>query len=281
MKNLSLLLILVLLFSCQSNDKYVTSYDESNIKWNKTQKIKVLNFGTFHFGYTPDKNKTEFDENDKNNQKQAHEIAQLLSEFKPTVILVEYQPNYNIELQKTFEEYKKNPNTQFKNINEVQLIAYELGRLADTKRIYGIDHQLGYNYRIGEDVKENHIDSVTYNLLKTDPFKFSKNKVKDFDKLPLKESLLILNSDDYLNYLINVNADILTYVGKENSFQGANEASKFYKRNLRMFSNLNRIPLSENDRVFILMGGAHTAFFRDFLSRSLKYENIPVENYLK
>ena len=31
--------------------------------------IQVLNFGTFHMGETSDENKTEFDENDKKNQK--------------------------------------------------------------------------------------------------------------------------------------------------------------------------------------------------------------------
>ena len=48
-----------------------------------SRKIPILNFGTFHFGNS-DANTTEFDEHDKENQKQAHKIAEKLSSFQPT-----------------------------------------------------------------------------------------------------------------------------------------------------------------------------------------------------
>tara|TARA_R110000772_G_scaffold73094_6_gene159217 strand:- start:1627 stop:1791 length:165 start_codon:yes stop_codon:yes gene_type:complete len=48
-----------------------------------------------------------------------------------------------------------------------------------------------------------------------------------------------------------------------------------------MYSNLNLISLDSNDRVFILMGAAHTAFFRDFVKRNPKYEMVNTFDYLK
>ena len=42
-----------------------------------------------------------------------------------------------------------------------------------------------------------------------------------------------------------------------------------------------QIKVAENDRVFILMGASHTAFFRDFISRSPKYEMVNTFEYLK
>jgi len=48
-----------------------------------------------------------------------------------------------------------------------------------------------------------------------------------------------------------------------------------------MYSNLNRISLDKEDRVFIMMGASHTAFFRDFISRSPKYEMVNTFDYLK
>ena len=74
---------------------------------------------------------------------------------------------------------------------------------------------------------------------------------------------------------------MLTHAGTEKGFEGADEATKFYQRNLRMYTNLNRIQLNKNDRVFILMGSAHTAFFRDFFSRSPKYKMINTFDYLE
>lgn len=73
----------------------------------------------------------------------------------------------------------------------------------------------------------------------------------------------------------------LTYVGTQNEFEGADEAAKYYQRNLRIYSNLNRLALTPEDRVFILSGGSHTAFLNDFLRRSLKYAVVDAMDYLK
>ena len=101
-------------------------------------KIKVLNFGTFHMGYTSDANKTEFDERDEKNRKAVHEIAKKLAEFKPTVLIVERVPEKNEELQKEYAEYLKDPEKIYKNPTEIELLAFELGRLSKASRIYGI-----------------------------------------------------------------------------------------------------------------------------------------------
>ncbi len=128
----------------------------------------------------------------------------------------------------------------------------------------------------------------------------------DLDTLPLFDKLQVMNhnrgySDKFLrlvltralkkiigikfnrflDFLTAVNSDQLTHVGSEDGFEGADEAAKYYQRNLRMYTNLNRLDLSKDDRVFILMGASHTAFFRDFTSRSHKYEMVNTFDYLK
>ncbi|UVD81263.1 DUF5694 domain-containing protein [Myroides albus] len=59
------------------------------------------------------------------------------------------------------------------------------------------------------------------------------------------------------------------------------ETAKFYHRNLVMYSNLNQIPLTKDDRVFILMGGTHTAFFNMWLERSPKYQLMNTLDYIE
>lgn len=246
----------------------------------KVQKIEVLNFGTFHMGETSDENKTEFDENNKDNQKAVHKIAAMLAKFKPTVILVEARPEYDEKLQSLYKEYVKNPNMKFKNPNEVQLLAYELGRLSGTKRIYGIDHKMSYNYKIGAEIN-NEIDKEMLYKYYQNPIPYHTNLKVNRDNLSLLDQLKLSNHDLYLDFLITVNADMLTHAGTKNGFEGADEAAKYYQRNLRMYSNLNRIKLTKEDRVFILMGASHTAFFRDFMSRSPKYKMVNTFEYLK
>ena len=103
----------------------------------------------------------------------------------------------------------------------------------------------------------------------------------DFDKANTLDKLKIINHPENLDFLINVNADILTYVSTPGKYEGAEQAAELYKRNLIMFSNLNRIPLAKNDRVFILMGATHTAFFNEFMKRSPRYELANIFQYLK
>lgn len=264
-------LLCIGMLTAQNSDRYVEG---------PTDKIKVLNFATFHMGFTTDENKTEFNENDEKNIREVHEIARKLAAFKPTVILVETVPEYNQKLQDRYASYVKDPTKRFKNPDEVELLAYELGRIAKTQRIYGIDHKMGYNYKIAREIT-NTIDSLTVINFYQDPFQDVDGYTNESEKAPLLERLAQMNQDDFLDFLISINADILTHAGTDGKFEGADEAAKYYQRNLRMYSNLNRIDLKPDDRVFLLMGASHSAFFRDFISRSTKYIMVDTYSYLK
>lgn len=243
-----------------------------------TDSIPVLNMGTFHMGYSTDAHTTEFDEHNKENVKQIHEIARKIAEFKPTVIIVETPPSYNLALQQEYFEYLKNPAMKFESPSEIELLAYEVGRLSDCKQIYGIDFKESYNYMIGNSVKKP-VDTVTvakyWNMIEAFEQKYPEDKMK------LLDALIMNNQPAYLDFLININADILTHIASEGKAQGADEAAKFYHRNLVMYSNLNQLKLTKDDRVFILIGASHTAFFTDFMKRSPKYSLVNIFNFLK
>lgn len=278
-------IIVVVLFasSCTGQSAKVTDTDAvkgvENFNAN-SKKIKVLNFGTFHMGFSTDLNQTIFDQNDEANRKEIHAIAEKLVSFKPTVIVVEIEPKFNFELQAKYENYKKKPKDFIENPSEVELLAFELGRLSGTERIYGVDHKLNYNYLIAREIK-NEIDSSFIPEFYSDPERYYPKIDMNEDTLDLLEKLILTNDDEYLNFLMTMNADIMTHVGTNGNFEGADEATKYYQRNLRMYSNLNRIELGKDDRVFILLGASHTAFFRDFINRSPKYELVSVVEYLK
>lgn len=284
MKLLNLLLAISLLLTSSCKEKKwvepeVAVTDQTkDIKTQIPDKIQVLNLGTFHMGNTTDANKTEFDEHDRENQKKVHQIAEKLARFDPTVILVETPPHYDEKLQAEYAEYLRNPDMRFENPSETELLGYEIGRLSGTQRIYGIDHKMRYNYRIGHQI-ENGVDSKWYDQFYEDPLKYFPQANRNTPSL--NEKLKLTNQDRYLDFLISINADMLTHAGTENGFEGADEAAKFYQRNLRMYSNLNRIDLNKEDRVLILMGATHTAFFRDFISRSPKYEMVNTLEYLE
>ena len=279
----NILIIGLTLFVWSCSDQNPKEAEISAIKQETNgniDKIRVLNFGTFHMGFTTDLNQTEFDQNDKENKMAVQSVASKLAAFKPTVVIVEIEPQYNHQLQAEYASYKKNPDKFIKNPSEVELLAFELGRLSGTTRIYGIDHQMGYNYLIAKEI-ENEIDSSFVPSFYTDPESYYPKADVNEDSLNLMDKLKLTNDNEYLNFLMTMNADIMTHVGTDGNFEGADEAAKYYQRNLRMYSNLNRIKLNKEDRVFILLGASHTAFFRDFINRSPKYEMVNVFDYLK
>lgn len=252
---------------------------EGQNRTTKDGKIPVLNLGTFHMSFTPDAHKTAFDEHDADNQKEIHALAKQLAKFKPTAIVVELPPKYNKRLAAEYMLYLDQPSMFFEHPSEIELLAYEVGRLSGAKKIYGIDHKMNYNYNIGNEL-ENTIDAKVHDdFLKYPEQTFP--EVAVFDSLPtLSEKLKCMNSERYLDFLITINSDILTHAGTADHFEGADEAAKYYQRNLRMYTNLNRLDLNKNDRVFILMGASHTAFFRDFISRSPKYKMVNTQSFL-
>jgi len=76
----------------------------------KSEKIKVLNFATFHIGTTSDAHSVDFDEKDKKNQEDAQKIAQLIAQFNPTIICVEFPRERNQKLNNAYQNYLNNPN---------------------------------------------------------------------------------------------------------------------------------------------------------------------------
>ena len=264
-----LIIFNLIVFSCNSQEQFPAKDLKS--------KVQILNVGTFHMGFSSDEHTVDYDEHDRKNIMENRKIAKKIAEFKPTIIIVEREPKHNEELQKSYLEYYKNPETKFEKPSEIELLAYEVGRISNVKKIYGIDHQLGYNYMKIDNLAKKINAEVYLNYMKNTNFK---SKL-DFDKANTLDKLKIINHPENLDFLINVNADILTYVSTPGKYEGAEQAAELYKRNLIMFSNLNRIPLAKNDRVFILMGATHTAFFNEFMKRSPRYELANIFEYLK
>ena len=239
--------------------------------------IPVLTFGTFHMGNSNDAHTTEFDEHNSNNIREVHKIAAMIAAFKPTVIVVETEPQYDAGLQREYRQYLENPQMKFEYPTETELLAYEAGRLAGTGRIYGIDYKESYNYMIHLSVPGSK-DSAVYNRYLQTVATYAATHSEA--TMPLLQTLRQINQPLYLDFMININADILTHIASEHQAEGADEAARYYHRNLVMYSNFNKIPLTKDDRVFILSGASHIAFFNDFLKRSPKYQLINVLDFL-
>lgn len=148
--NINRLLIPLLLLLAAKIYAQKIPYDKLSIYKTKfDDAVPVLNVATFHMGKTSDANRTEFDEHDLKNQLAVKKVAKLLAEFKPTIIVIEDLPQNDSLRNLNYQKYIKNPQFKFENPDERELLAYEVGRLSNSKKIYGIDFKENYNYKIG------------------------------------------------------------------------------------------------------------------------------------
>jgi hypothetical protein len=283
-----LFILFVVCLNCKENKVEEIIQNTNKEVYLTSDKIKVLNVGSFHFGSSSDANTVEFNENDLKNQEEIRNVSKLLAAFKPTIICLEYIPELDDKINQAYQDYLKNSSVLNTDYGELSMIGFDIARMNNLKKVYGIDNHMGYNYSLGDFIEnspdlKNAIDPETYLELTNNPFKnFPEiaERNNKFETLSLLNKLILTNDPIMLDYSLNTNADKLFYVGLDDGFEGADQASIFYNRNMRIYSNLNRIKMDKNDRVLILMGSAHTAMLREFIQRSPKFEMVNTLDYL-
>ncbi len=246
-----------------------------------SKKIKILQLATFHMGETTDFYKSPYDAFREDHLFEIKSLCEKVALFNPTVICVEVPVEEQKKLRADYKNYLTQETYDSNYKNEVSLIAYQIGKQTNVKRIYGIDHKLEYDYPSIEELA-NKLKTKSYlNFMEKELKAVMKKRTKLLKKASLQEIMKYENSAEALDFLMNVNADILTYVNSKKAFEGADVAADYYKRNLRIYANLNKLKLKKKDRVLILMGSGHIAFLRDFLKRSPIYEVVETNQYLE
>lgn len=99
--------------------------------------------------------------------------------------------------------------------------------------------------------------------------------------LSLREYLLFLNSEERISkghghYLV----DSFKFSSGDD-YLGPDMATSWYNRNLRIFSNLQRITKSNNERILLIIGAGHVSIIRHAVQSSPEYDLVEVSKYLQ
>lgn len=262
MKNLLLFVLILTVSACQleSNTKLKTEIPSENAS---TEKIPVLNFASVHLSGSTDAYSSVTNVNSAKAKAEIAQIVKQLVQFKPTIICVEIPPESTQFINKTFEKYKTDQSNRINYSEEVNVIGLEVARLSGAKKIYGIDNPIGFNYpKLIALANSNPSDSLYVKSI-MDGYETLNNK-------PLLQQYTEINTTEYKMETFDL-YNFLATMHTPNNFEGSDIIADFYKRNLRMYTNFSDIPLTKNDRVLIIMGATHTAYFDIFLGNSPKY----------
>jgi hypothetical protein len=253
--------------------------------------IPVLFVGTYHMA-NPGPDLAEAEAGNILSPKRQAELERMaakLAKFKPTKIAVEvpfrlegarqpvggsgmaadYVDRYGAYLQGEGEVER----------NEVYQLAFRLGKNLGHSQIYGIDSPLGLDFgRVMKTAERNGQTALVEESAK-ERDAMAAEMTKSLASMTLPQFFVKINAPEfarslqapYLKYALNV--------GRAQDYIGANLVADWYRRNLRIFANLNRIA-APGDRILVLFGVGHVHLLRQFTADSPRFALTGTQPYL-
>ncbi|CAN5434345.1 hypothetical protein BH10BAC2_BH10BAC2_38560 [soil metagenome] len=249
----------------------------------KSQKIKVILLGTFHFGATSDRNSTKFpDLFSKERQLELDTIANALTNFGIDKFFLETEVSKQKWQDSLFSLYKTDKLTTQEDLSDERVqIAF---RTAAKKYIPMIaaDFKLNLPYdKINEYEEKHKNDTINIYPFFDIPYPFT-DKRKGLKDLTLSKYYIQLNNKysiqanlyDYLHYSL--------WYGRGDDYLGENVTAIHYDRNLKIFTNILRQINPKTDKtIVILFGSSHTTMLRQFFENHPVFEIVELESVLK
>jgi hypothetical protein len=272
--------ILIFLMKVLSGSSQNITINEANRKLStifheREKRAEVLLLGTFHFSYlgldahqTPDS--LQVDVLSKQKQREIEEVVSILQKFKPTRIAVEVLPERQAVIDSLFLKYKEGQLRErrgetfqlgfrlAKNLNHTKV--YCIDAKPFVKTLYEMDTLLAKKYNLDKDKVFARLDSM-YEDFYTYDYVLQKS-------MSLKDYLLLINSDTYLKY---DHGRYLTYTRNGTNLEpiGADGfISKWFNRNVRIFSNIQRLADDPSERILVIIGGAHVPMLQFLIQSS-------------
>jgi hypothetical protein len=253
---------------------------------------KIYLLGVFHFaGEQVDSNRTPdkwaYKASDAKRQKEIEAIRLKLMTIKPTVICIEARSQRIID--SLYNAYCKGlpiSSSDYDPNDETLLLAFEVGKRLGLKRMRAVD---------ADPMKTLREDKIYESYQKFAPEEGKDTLDNKWDAVydkAARYSDSLLHHWTTLDYLRYLNSDafyqkrlgrwlITTRHGNNSNPIGADQfITRYYNRNIRIFANIQRSILNDNDRVLVIYGNSHMSILKQLFSSSTLYELVPTHTFL-
>lgn len=244
---------------------------------------EILLLGTFHFSEERD---IDFYSGDIQNELEL--MVKKLLTFNPDVIAIERAINEQENIVKSYEKFdlkdlqdrNKMQNETLGEIcmfghrvpirynNESVQIGYRLGKLLGHSRVYAIDNDMSINMEVLNTPSLSFKEAL--DVIQADMDKHTNETIADMYKYYNSEKWSIMNHNLYIQ---------ANMISTDNHYAGAEMVSKWYERNLKIFSNIQRLAV-EHERIFIIYGAGHLKILRDLINEDSNLKLVDVNEYL-
>ena len=278
MKNLIItftLLITCGFFSLQAQTtKIVEKFD---IK--PKRKVKVTILGTSHFN-NPGQDVLNMKVEDvlhPKRQKEMQQLVELLAKFKPTKIMLEDTPKYDSLQNARYQQYVNNA-YQLKR-NERQQIGYRLAKNLGHKKIYLVDHHGRFPMEeVSKYAQANGQGELLAKALKWGG-QVIKKRETFFKNHTITEFLADMNRPEFIQRSNGLYLSLLAKIGKDKAYPGTDLVAGWYKRNLKIYTNILRLA-EDGDRILVIFGAGHVPILRHLFQDAIDFEYIEVNDFL-
>jgi len=297
------LLTLSILIGC---DQMGSQNKSTQLSSGATKEAMIL--GVYHFD-NPGMDTYNLEIDDyftKQRQTEIREVVDLLAQYKPNKIFVEFLPSQQVKIDSLFTLYANN-GLSLKDINGGQNEVYQLGfRLAKKlgiKDILAVDHSGAYLAPYADFIADT-LSIKQYQEYNADYKQQMEKRQKNFTQNTVMENLIhlndwqqILNNHNYYNNVaiivkdtsnvlfsykeVEQEIDGLPYQMRSYDFNniGVELATEWYKRNLFIYRNIIE-QTDENDRILIIFGSGHLKHLKQFLDDNPEFSIVDSNNFL-
>jgi hypothetical protein len=263
----------------------------------QTKPAELLLLGTFHFhnpGADLVKVKT-FDVMTPKVQAELETITDKITLFHPDKIFVEWpwdkqqalDEGYAQYLSGKYEDYLKrtdaDPATRDANLrSETVQLAFRAGKKAKLTRIYAFDYpsiSLPFD-TVMKSIAAAHQDALLASitaLMKSN--EAAENKKRE--TYTLTQLLLDINTPQRLAANKSAYIEKFNRAGSPSNFSGAQMVSEWYRRNLYMYSLLQKTVVPTDKAVLVLLGFGHAAMLEDFVEHDSAFKLKALKDVLK
>lgn len=240
---------------------------------------QVMLFGVFHFA-NPQRDVVKTDTIDvmtKENQEYLEALSDTLGKYNPTVVLLEFGPERDAEMQERFRKYVEG--TYELPSNEVYQLGFRIAARSDADTIHGFDEtSIHWQAEPLFEYLEN-VDTTTNAKLSAVFEELTAADQKAHASLSLQD--LLMRSNDADRDAQNRALYLMTnHVGKGGNFVGADATASWWHRNFRMYAIVQRYA-RPGERVLVIGGQGHIAILRQLLADDPDREAVDVLPYLK
>lgn len=223
---------------------------------------RVLVLGTYHFANPgQDVLKTEVaDVLSPTKQAEIRSVVEGLARFRPTKIAVEVEPSSAARLDSLYRSYRQGEHALSRG--ETQQLGFRLAAMFEHPRLHPIDHDGEFPWMAVTAYAEAH-DPAFVAFWKRESARLAaemnrrqrENTIGEILRLNNEPAELAGDHGLYMRF---------ARVGAGDTYVGAELLTKWYERNIHIFSNLQRIA-EPGDRIVVIIGGGHAPILRELI----------------